>query len=380
MKRTTTNFKSLLNTVTKEDFENYYFSHSRKDTEKHFNIGSSVFNRFKQYYNIIKPKEFILEIRNKTNLEKYGVENQFQRVNYIKESYIKSSGSLENHYKIIVDKVRENSELNGFSYNGQSQESIDKRKKTLLEKYGDENLLKSDYFKNKSRNTKYEKYGNEFYNNRDKSIQTCLKRYGFSCNIASPDPQINGRGTYHARLKEDGEFKKSVVEKRKQTCLEKFGEDYYINQVKKMIDSIGCKSNSKVNNEFSFYLLSHGIPFEKEVAIGNYIYDFKLGNYLLEIDPYSTHNSTWGIFGKPKDEFYHRNKTLNAIKNDYKCIHIFDWTDVAAVLFHVINKDIVINDTGNPVRHIFNFKEMKLTNKESNDTVIIFDDGFDVSY
>ena len=91
-----------------------------------------------------------------------------------------------------------------------------------------------------------------------------------------------------------------------------------------MIDSISSKANSKVNSAFMHHLVTLGLPFEKEFKLGNYIYDFKLGKYLIELDPYATHNSSWGIFGNPKAYDYHRKKSLNALANGYKCIHIFD--------------------------------------------------------
>ena len=51
-----------------------------------------------------------------------------------------------------------------------------KRKKTNLEKYGDENYTNIE----KNKKTKLEKYGDENYNNRKLSEETCVKNNGYS--------------------------------------------------------------------------------------------------------------------------------------------------------------------------------------------------------
>lgn len=70
------------------------------------------------------------------------------------------------------------------------------------------------------------------------------------------------------------------------------------------------------------------IPYTREFPIGSYSYDFKVGKYLIEIDPYATHNSTWGIRNNPpKSSNYHKHKSDLAKANGYRCIHKFDWDD-----------------------------------------------------
>ena len=68
--------------------------------------------------------------------------------------------------------------------------------------------------------------------------------------------------------------------------------------------------------------------------IGSYIYDFKIGNILVEINPSATHNVTWSPYGtQKKDKSYHLHKTLNAEQDGYRVIHVWDWD----------NKDLIIN-------------------------------------
>lgn len=143
-----------------------------------------------------------------------------------------------------------------------------------------------------------------------------------------------------------------------------------------MIDRI----QNNVNAGFGAYLIGCGIPFTKRVTVGSYTYDFCLGKTLVDIDSYITHNSTWGIFDNPKAKDYHRCKTLNALQAGYKCVHVYDWTDVPSLMYHVINKTFSLKDTGEECAHYYNYKEKKLVENEGSNTVLIYDDGFEVIY
>ena len=97
--------------------------------------------------------------------------------------------------------------------------TIEKKKQTKLQKYGNKNYCnskqisisqKKNWDKNKTgrlfkiKKTSFEKYGIEFYNNIEKRKRTCLKKYG----VESTN-----------QLQE-------VKEKKKQTCLERYGVDH----------------------------------------------------------------------------------------------------------------------------------------------------------
>jgi hypothetical protein len=96
--------------------------------------------------------------------------------------------------------------------------SLLKTKKTILAKFGKENLFQVYEIKQKSRDTKFKKYGDHNYNNRDLSSKTCLNRYGVD-HISKLD---------------------SVKEEKERTNIEKFGFKYPSqnpNIVKKMIET-----------------------------------------------------------------------------------------------------------------------------------------------
>lgn len=140
---------------------------------------------------------------------------------------------------------------------------------------------------------------------------------------------------------------RNMVSKLNKVLQEKYGDNIY---------AVYKASNSKPNMLFEQMLIDNNISYKKEIPIDNYRYDFGINNTLIEIDPYSTHNSTWGIMDKdPKDKNYHKTKTQTAIDNNYLCIHIFDWD----------SKNKIIN-MFKPKQKIYARKcEIKLVDKES---------------
>jgi hypothetical protein len=96
--------------------------------------------------------------------------------------------------------------------------SLFKTEKTILSKYGKENLFQVDEIKQKSKETKLEKYGDSNYNNRVLSSKTCLCKYGVN---------------HISKLN-------SVKEKKGDTNIKKFGFKYPSqnpNILKKMSES-----------------------------------------------------------------------------------------------------------------------------------------------
>ena len=91
--------------------------------------------------------------------------------------------------------------------------------------------------------------------------------------------------------------------------------------------SKACKlkgNNSKPNKLFEELLINNNISYEREFHLGGLSYDFKINDYLIEINPWWTHNSSiknqWGAC---KDIDYHFNKSQVAWKNNYKWSQFF---------------------------------------------------------
>lgn len=118
--------------------------------------------------------------------------------------------------KIVKDKQTKFERYGNSNYN-----NMEKNRQTCKEHFGVESYFKtqkhkdylnnsengmgSEYFKEKSKQTKLEKYGDENYNNREKCIETTIKKYGV-------------KNTKQAE---------SAKQKEKETCMQKYGVSSY---------------------------------------------------------------------------------------------------------------------------------------------------------
>lgn len=128
-----------------------------------------------------------------------------------------------------------------------------------------------------------------------------------------------------------------VKEKSKQTCLEKYGVEYSFqsdnNKIKSkqtLLDRYGVENPlqlhrkiSKVNKNIGEFLNILDSQ-DYEFPLGSKSFDLKLDNFLIEVDPSITHSTSFSIYknGKFLDKKYHKEKTLLAEANGYRCIHI----------------------------------------------------------
>lgn len=126
------------------------------------------------------------------------------------------------------------------------------------------------------------------------------------------------------------------LEKARQTCLERYGVEWACQRQEARLKG----QNSSANIEFEKLLKENNIKYEREFPIGSYNYDFKIGKYLIEVDPYATHNATWGIRNNPpKSSNYHKQKSDLAKEKGYFCVHSFDWDDAKKVISLLQPKD-----------------------------------------
>ena len=127
---------------------------SRDEVCSILSISSTTFKRYAKKYNIKKPKKLIVQVREKTCLEKYNVTNTSK-------------------LQIVKDKIT----------------------KTNLLKYGKINYAQTFECKAKMRETCLKKYngqGNESKILKEKHKQTMLKKYGVDSNWKSKNPKIRG--------------------------------------------------------------------------------------------------------------------------------------------------------------------------------------------
>lgn len=278
-------FEDYLKIINKTELFDKYINENKsvKECCTLFNVGQSMLMRILKYYNIRKPKDAHVQNikksklerfgdpnynnhakRTQTNLEKYGVENQFQRADLfpqIQQLKVERYGSYNNIQKNLKTRIQNSGSL-AASYAQQ----------------------------------------HETYK------QTCLKKYGVS-NAAKIT-----------------EIRQQIASTLKETFVERYGvENYWALPDAKR--SNGSK-NSKANLQFKALLDAEQIPYQTEFLLGGKWFDFKVRDFLIEINPTATHNSTWGIYStEGLNKSYHRQKTVIATTNNYKCIHVFDWDD-----------------------------------------------------
>ena len=267
-----------------------------------------------KYYNSLSKKEKIsysLKHRSKEDKEEAEKKRQESRSKWSSEyrdsinkkiSNTKNSKSKEEKQKII-DKFHDT--LN----NKTEEEKFKKNKKVSegLKKYFDNRTDEQKEAFSRKMSETYSRMSDEWKENRIKKIkETREERYG--------------KGFNSMQLEE-------VKEKIRNTNLDRYGVPYFCMTDKCRNASGGNSANSSINLEFEKLLIENNIKYEKEFPIDKYSFDFKVGNTLIELNPSVTHNLTWAIHGKPKDKYYHRNKSNAAYLHGYRCITIWDWDD-----------------------------------------------------
>lgn len=260
-------------------------------------------------YNCINPFQ-IDEVKNKiknTCNEKYGVDNP-QKNKIIQE-------------KSQITSLLKYGQLNG----GGSEKSINKIKKTKLERYGDENYVNI----NKIKKTKLERYGDENYVNMEKNINTCLSKYGSEYYLSSNE-----------RKKRNTEFINKTLEtkKKNKNYSSSKAESIIYNKLFHYFKKIICQYKSKeypfacdfyipeINTyiEYNGYYTHHTHPFNK-----NDINDINELNKLIELNKkhkkpnknlYYSKIKTWTEVDIKKREI--------AIKNNLNFLELFTIFDI----------------------------------------------------
>lgn len=349
--------KALNLTISKEAIEDAYLIQNKsvQETAKMFGCTGPQLRVLLKRYGISKDRKKTSEVTKRRNLEKYGVEstNQLKSVKEKKkQSYLEHFG-VENPGQIESVKEQSRIRLNSpeivekrtVSLRNRTQEqwssSVAQIRQTKLERYGDENFNNVE----KTRETYIGKYGVPYsVPGHEKMKQTNLKKYGVEQYSQTEEAKkrikktkfekyggwFNLEAVKQTKVQRYGDPFYNNREKARQTNWERYGVDWYV------VDP-NCQSkfkvNSRPNREFATLLDENGISYEQEFPIKYRSYDFKVGQILIEINPFPTHNSTWGIAkGEPTDPKYHFEKSQLARENGYRCIHVWDWDDREKIL------------------------------------------------
>lgn len=247
--------------------------------------------------------------KQQTNIDRYGNKN-YTNIEKYKETMLRKYG-VENCANVpeIREKMKNTcQERYGADCVFASDIVKDKIKESLTSKYGADNISKTDLWKDKISNTWKNKSDDDIKDILEKREQTCLDRYGVTAASKCS----------------------AILDKISNTCQERYGVPFFC-----MTKS--CRENSSndslPNKTFAQILDNNNIEYEREFVLDRKIYDFKIENILIEINPAATHNSTWGIHNSsPLDKKYHYEKTMLAKNNDYHCINIWDWDNVDKII------------------------------------------------
>ena len=270
-------------------------NHTHEETAKHFEISVPYLFRLLREYNINKSKEAHTIKIKESKLSLYGDENYNNRL---------------------------------------------KAEETTLEKYGVKNVSQADFVREKISNSW--KTSDSRKNMHSRFLKTIIEKYGSLDVYYAQKYQKTSETTYQrygvdnaAKLEST---KEKIAKSLKETFLDKYGVECYWQtpDCKKSFASV----HSSYNDAFANLLEEYHINYEREFSISRYSYDFKVGNILIEINPFATHNSTWSPFGNaPKDKNYHQDKTKIAIENGYRCINVWDWDNIDKIVSLLLPKE-----------------------------------------
>lgn len=284
-----------------------------------------------------EEKQSIKEKRKATNLARYGVDTNLQTQEVKQNRTNKYGSNTPFSDPDVRQKILENNKLkhNGLGNSFQWKETIEKCKKTKLERYGDAEYRNRD----KIERTCLEKYGSKTYMGteefRKQSEATCLEKYGVTHFMKAPEVVEKLKERNRAKYNTDWYMQTEEFKtKTKQWCLNTYGVEY--NCMRKDLRA-KSKARSKINEMWKELLDNVQ---DEEFSIGRYSYDLKKDNVLIEINPTITHNSVFSIFktDEPKDPKYHLNKSKVAEEAGYRCIHVWDWDDPSKIKMLIQDK------------------------------------------
>lgn len=181
-----------------------------------------------------------------------------------------------NEKNITMFSYRRNIETYGY-YSCSQKCSKDKTIKTNIDKYGHSHYNKTDESKNRIKNTKKEKYGNEKYVNIDKQKETNLNKYGVSSYMKTEEfKKIKNEKLlekYNTIIPlKNNEIKNKWIN----TNLDKYGVKYPLLNKEIMIKSINTKTikynNKNYNNRIKY----------KQTCINNFGEDNPMKNELIK--------------------------------------------------------------------------------------------------
>lgn len=301
-------YKELTSDVRKIVIEKYQQGVSPKVFAESLELHVDLAYQILYEANLVKSREYVPNYKNRCDEWKQAVADYYMEphTRFETKDFFHTSDR-------IVDKVIEEFNLprrtqaeelrivhthNFGSHEEYVQHMIETQKKTCTKIYGVDNYAKTSEF-------------------REKSVATSNANYGVDNPMQSYE----------------------VKQRLSDSCLDKHGVAWPCMLPQAKLGGIGSDSgpNLAFYSELKEYISEENI--QREFCVEKFNYDFKVGNILIEVDPSSTHNSTWGVYkSPPKEKTYHSDKTKLAKKYGYRCIHIFDWDKFSNIIQLLIDR------------------------------------------
>lgn len=324
----------------------FYTNNSFSYTIQKFNIRDFYLTYLLDKYHIRKHDRNTE--RKLSSLIIYGTEHPSQSsIVKDKSKHVKASKSED---EIIAANIKRKQTLL-YKYGDEKYNNRNKAKETCIKKYGVDNIFKSPVFQENKPKILMEKYGSNNYTNREKAKITCITKYGAETFLGSEIGQQMIKDYNNTKYGVDYAFQSKIWQKteldhRKKlfannynnrtaaynTCLDKYGVGYYC-----ISDNCRGKGNgykSKPNDYFAKLLDDNNIDYVREFKLEKYSYDFKIENTLVEINPTITHNITYSPYTSDINKYrtYHKEKTYFANNHGYRCVNVWDWSDINIIL------------------------------------------------
>lgn len=220
-------------------------------------------------------------------------------------------------------------------------------KQIIQNKYGVDNIMKVRSIQKKNSESFKTHYGKnenpEGYQSLiEKRKNTNLDKYGYEFYQQSPEWKSKFKETCIQKWGTSAPLgSEELREKGKKTLLDRYGVEYGCLTPQCLNAEKPYFTKSKLNQQFASLLEEYGIHFEMEYAIHRYSYDFLLNDLdtVVEIDPTITHNSYMSIFDDSHglDSTYHQEKSKLASENGLRCIHVFDWDDSKRIIEQLLS-------------------------------------------
>jgi len=230
----------------------------------------------------------------------------------------------------------------GFDSPAESPIIQEKICQTNLKRYGYRSIFQVPAFQEKIRLTNIREHGVTHVSQRRdvklKKNQTNFSRYGHVNPSQREDIKDKKRQTLLRNFGVSSPLQHpKIFDRMRETTLSRHGVPYAFLKPGRRKSKI--RKDSKPNLFFQELLSSNNLSFFRELSLRNevlsktYFYDFQVSQILIEINPTGTHNSTFGVFGKPPlSPNYHLQKSQTAQQNNFHCIHVFDWDDPQKII------------------------------------------------